>query len=74
MDDKFRAQHNQTVLFLLFLQYCKLSRHNDKIVEEQVDRLRIKTTECKYEENDKQVKEHFITGISDDIMTMEIIN
>ena len=41
--------------------------------EEWMDHQRLKANECGYKEKEKSLKVHFINGISDDEMMIEII-
>ena len=65
---KSKPQRNETVPLL---QYCKLSRSENYIAKELIDHLRVKAKKCRYKENNRQLKEQFINGISDDIITAE---
>ena len=47
LNNKFRPQHNETVLSL---QYCELSRHENENAEEWIGRLYVMATECKYKD------------------------
>ena len=57
----------------LSLEYCKLSTDENESAEVWMDHLRIKANECNYKECVRQLKEQFINGINDEIMTAEIM-
>ena len=63
MDNKFRPQHNGTILSL---QYCKLSRQYDEMAKEWIGTFRMKAAKYKYKENEKCLKEQSINDINDD--------
>ena len=69
-NDKLRCQHNETILSL---QYCKLSREEHESAKDQMGQLGIKANECKYKKYDRYLKEQFLNGINDKMMTAEII-
>ena len=48
--EKFKPQHNQTVLQS---QYCKLIKEQNENAEEWMDHFRIKANECGYKEKTK---------------------
>ena len=54
LKEKFRQQHNETILLL---QYCKLQRKENESTKEWFGRLWIKEAECKYKEHDRQLNE-----------------
>ena len=64
------TEYNKTILLL---QYCKLSRDENKSAEEWMGHLKIKAKECNYEMHARQSKEPFTSGINDKMMTAEII-
>ena len=47
LNEKFKSQHNETILLL---QYCKTLRHNTDGAKERMVWSRIKGNECKYQE------------------------
>ena len=53
LDNQFKAQHKKTILSL---QWCKLSRHSNETTKEWMGKLRIKTAECSFKENDRHLK------------------
>ena len=58
---------------ILSLQYCKLQRKENESAQEWMGRLCIKAEECNYKEHDRQLKEQFISSISDEESMQEII-
>ena len=70
MSEKFKLKHNETNLSL---QYYKLVRQCIKTAEERKGHLKIIATECKYDEGETRLKEKFINGIYNQLMTAEII-
>ena len=65
---KFKPQQIETILSL---QYCKLSRDENKSAEEWLDSLRVMTNECNYKEHNRKLKEQFINGTDGKMMTTE---
>ena len=51
--DKFKPQHNETVLSL---QYCKLTSQQKENIKEWMVCQRIKTNESEYKEGEKRLK------------------
>ena len=45
LKDKFRLQHNETILTL---QFCKLQRKENESIQEWMSGLQIKAAECNY--------------------------
>ena len=70
LSEKFKLQHNQTILSL---KYWKLIREQSKNADEWVGYLRMKANEYEYKEKDRRLKEQFINGIKDDKLMTEII-
>ena len=62
------AQRNNTVI----TKY-KLHRKYDNSIQEWMDRVHIKATECNYKEYNIRLKEHFINSIDDEEIMQEII-
>ena len=59
---KFVPQYNKIIPSS---EDCKLTNICDETAEDQVGRLMVKATECKYKDNDGRLKEQFINNIND---------
>ena len=70
LSNKFETQYNETIKSLPFR---KLHQYDDENVEEWMGRLHLAAVECNYQEVDRQLKEQFIHGLSDNRMLEEII-
>ena len=68
-----RNLNYSTTKTVLLLQYCKLSRDENKSDEEWKGHLKIRLNECNYEMHARQSKVPFTSGINDEMMTAEII-
>ena len=69
-NNTFKSQFNET---MKSLQFHSLNRQTKENVEEWMDRLRLAVAECIYREVDRQFKEQFLHGLSDNEMLTEII-
>ena len=68
--EKIKPRYNRTTLSP---QYCKLVKNIDVTAKEWMGHFRIKTTDCKYQEDDRRFKEQFINGMNDKTVISEII-
>ena len=68
LNNKFKAQYNETITSLQFL---KLGRQTNKNAEEWISRLRLAALECNYEEINRQLKEQFIHRLNDNDVPTE---
>ena len=54
-------------------QYCNSSRQSGDNAQEWIGRFRIAVAKCNYTEIDRQLKKHFIHGLNDHDILIEII-
>ena len=69
-----QAEHEEDIQTVNSLQFCNLKKCKDENVEEWMKRLRTAAEECKYHEQDRQVKEQFICGLNNECMQAKIIS
>ena len=70
LSNKFKPQHNETILSL---HYCKVTRAQNKNAKEWIGYLKVKANEFRYKKEDKRLKEQFINSINDGDMIPDII-
>ena len=58
--DKFKLQHNETILLL---KCCKLVKEENENAEEWIGHIRHEVNECGCKEKYRRLKEQFIIGV-----------
>ena len=58
---------------MLSLQYCKLKRKSKESAQEWMGRLHNKATDCKYQENDRRLKEQFKNDLNGGTILAKLI-
>ena len=70
LNNKFKPQYNETIKSL---QFCNLGRQLNENAEEWMGKPRLAAAVHNYKDIDRELKEQFIHGLSDNDILAEII-